>query len=121
MNPRSIPNASPSTFASGTTQFVVHDALAGSVCCAASDWSSLMPIRAAMKVPPEWVSPSILVPTRARLLAVEVAVLHGHGHALLHEEHPELLRHHHRAVAAAGAAHGDRQVGLALRHVAGDG
>jgi hypothetical protein len=43
MKPRSIPNASSSTFAIGATQLVVHDAFEMIACCSGSYWSSLTP------------------------------------------------------------------------------
>src|SRR5882757_3313307 len=54
------------------------------------------------------------------LLPLDVAVDDGAGVALLLEEAGDLIRDHHRAVLAAGAADGDRQVVAALLDVAGE-
>src|SRR5687768_9960985 len=56
--------------------------------------------------------------TRGPSRLPEVAVAHAHSVALARDGLAQRVGHHHRAVAAARAAHGDGEVALALAHVA---
>ena len=53
INPRSIPNASCSTLASGARQFVVHDAFEMTVCSAASYALSFTPMQTMTSASPD--------------------------------------------------------------------